>query len=560
MTAPWRVRAVRRHARAAQTAALALLVAALSLAGCGRPVHGSVAALAEATGIVEAARAGSDAWAAIAPATQLGIDDAVRTGARSSARLALTDGGTIRMSENSRLRFRLGAAADGAGVEMRLDLGRAEMENTSGLSVVTAAGRAHIDRGSRVRVTADGILGTIEVIVGRAMLVPLADQGASARRSGSIQPVAIGPGQGVTLRIGTAVVEWFSVHVGDAVLEPETPGAGASSGTSEGPRLQAPAPSGTEGETTGAHAGTASPAAATASRAGGARESGAPSETSDARHADVTVNAGESPIVHDGAPPPLVRFRFDELCPQGASVELGRPRGALRRLSGAAGVVARLAPGDHPYRVRCLADRANQAPRATGVVTVKRDSGNVALARRAPTNLIEADGRRYTVLYQTRLPALTLSWVTRAAERASGGFDIHVQSASATRVFHTSEPILRLPAGALAEGEHSWWFVAPDGRSSPKTTVVVRFDNTAPTAQFFRAAVAPETPAGTIPIDGVTVKGAKVSIAGKTLAVDERGRFQDAAAPSSGDDAVAVRIETPHGDAHYYVKRRLPSP
>jgi hypothetical protein len=249
-----------------------------------------------------------------------------------------------------------------------------------------------------------------------------------------------------------------------------------------------------------------------------------------------------------------VRLRFADLCPGGGTVEVGPHGRGTARLSGAAAVVARLGPGVHLYRLRCTSD-GDGPPRASGVLTVKRDSGNVPLARRAPTNLIEADGRRYTVLFQTRLPALTLLWATRAPAPGAGEVAVHVESGAGARVFHTRELSLRLPAGTLAEGEHTWWFATPDGRESPKTIVAIRFDNTAPTAQFFPAGQA-EAPPGTVPIDGVTVKGAKVSVAGKPLAVDEHGRFQDTVAPLAGDDAVAVRIEMPHGEAHCYVKRR----
>ena len=93
--------------------------------------------------------------------------------------------------------------------------------------------------------------------------------------------------------------------------------------------------------------------------------------------------------------------------------------------------------------------------------------------------------------------------------------------------------------------------------SRPRPSVTIRFDNTAPTAQFFQAGALPGAPAGTIPVDGVAVQGAKVSAAGQLLAVDDHGRFHAAVAPLDGDDAVAIRIEPPHGGSHCYV-RRLP--
>jgi hypothetical protein len=529
------------------------VVLTAGLAACGRPAA-PVATLTEATGVVEASRGADGAWQGAAPVTQLAIDDGVQTGPRSSARLSIVAGGGVRLSENSRLRFRRGGAADTGGVELGIDLGRAELEASEGLSLITAAGGARIERGSRVRITADDpgrALTTLEVIVGRAVLTPF------ARADASGTPVAVGAGQGVTLHIGTAVVEYFSVQVGEAVLEPDgqTERSRRDAGTASGQRE---ARTGEGDSAPAARFEPASPAGAAPANAHGAHTEGADArraEVSDARHADVTVTAGESLVLHDGKPPLLVRVRFGALCPDGGVVDLGPSAGSRHRLSGANAVVARLAPGVHAYRVFCASDHDDHSPRATGVLTVKRDSGNVPLARRAPTNVIEADGRRYTVLYQTRLPALTLSWAARAGAHTQGQLEIHVQSPSGARVFRSQETSLRLPPGALGEGEHTWWFVAGDGRESPRTAVAIRFDNTAPTAQFFPAAGAP-APQGTVAIDGVTVKGAKVSIAGKELAVDDHGRFQDAVAPAAGDDAVAVRIETPHGEAHCYVKRQ----
>lgn len=527
-------------------AVAALFTLALS-AACGRR-PASVATLTEVTGLVEATRGSDETWRGAAPATEFVIDDAVRTGERSSARLSVVAGGTIRLSERSRLRFRRGGAADTAGVELGIDLGRAELENSPALSIATPGGTARIDRGSHVRIIADGTRETLEVVVGRAVL--LSSSGGDAGL-GRRAPVVVAGGRGVTFRIGAAVMEWFSVQVGEAVLEP------AGTAPTKLPTAHASVPnrSSRSGEG-GGGAPTVRDESSPAPLAGAkpANEHAAQAEASDARRADVTVTAGDSVVLHDGKSPLLVRLRFADLCPGGGSVEVGpRGRGAAK-LSGTAAVVARLGPGVHLYSLRCTAN-GDGPPRASGVLTVKRDSGNVPLARRAPTNLIEADGRRYTVLFQTRLPVLTLLWAAQGRVPAVGELAVHVESGAGARVFHTRELSLRLPAGTLAEGEHTWWFATADGRESPKTIVAIRFDNTAPTAQFFTPGLA-DAPPGTVPIDGVTVKGAKVSVAGKPVTVDEHGRFQDAVAPLTGDDAVAVRIEMPHGEAHCYVKRR----
>ena len=167
--------------------------------------------------------------------------------------------------------------------------------------------------------------------------------------------------------------------------------------------------------------------------------------------------------------------------------------------------------------------------------------------------MLDADGRRYTVLFQSRLPALTMGWA--AAPAGAGAMSLHVESPAGKQTFPSPTASRQLASGALAEGSYVWWYQTADGRTSPKTTVTIRFDNAAPTAQFFpkRSGAEPAAP-GLVAVDGVTIDGAKVSAGGRSLTVDERGRFQGTVAPLSGDDAVIVRLEHPRTGIHYYVR------
>jgi hypothetical protein len=189
------------------------------------------------------------------------------------------------------------------------------------------------------------------------------------------------------------------------------------------------------------------------------------------------------------------------------------------------------------------------------VLTLKPDSGNVPLPKRASANTVEADGRRYTILYQTRPPSLILAWPT--APPGATELELHLAGPAGDRVMRLPTARHVLASGTLAEGTYSWWYTTRDGKSSPKTGLQLRFDNTAPTAQFFRSSA--ETTAGTIAIDGVTVPGSKVSSGGNPLSVDEHGRFRGSLAPAEGDDAVAVRVEAAPTGIHYYVRRGAPA-
>ena len=215
-------------------------------------------------------------------------------------------------------------------------------------------------------------------------------------------------------------------------------------------------------------------------------------------------------------------------------------------------MILRLKPGTRSYQVRCDGAPASE-PGASGVLSLRRDTGDVPLPRRPPANVIDADGRRYTVLFQTRLPQLTLAWpdAPAGAERAQ----LHLDSGGAERVIDGASLRRPLAAGTLAEGTYTFWYQAPNGKQSPRTTLSIRFDNAAPTAQFFRPTAPGKGAAGVVTVDGVTVDGAKVSVGGQPVAVDARGRFRTEAAPLEGDDAVAVRLEHPRTGVHYYVRR-----
>lgn len=489
-----------------------LLVLVCAAGACRRRAP-PVASLVEARGIVE--QAAGESWRSIAPIIPFPfvIGDVVRTGQRSSARVRIEGAGVIRMGESTRLRFRQGLLPRSA--ELGVEVGMAELESDGELLVATAAGRTRIPAGSRVQVRADAEGTRFDVLVGRAILV------------GKHGEQIVEAGEVVRIRVGSAVVERLDVTIGQAIVEAE-------------PGTQAPAPVGDAGQPTA----PSQPAL----DVGKPREETSPpapeaSASTEHQRADVTIAAGESATLHGGGAKLNVRLRFDHLCPGHGTIELGR-RG---RVEGPGSAVVRLRAGKLAYRLRCAGDKKARA----AVLTLKRDSGNVPLPKRESANTLEADGRRYTVLYQTRPPALILTWPHAPA--AAQELELHLEGASGDRITRPSTARQVLPSGALAEGRYTWWYTTGDGKSSPKTGLQLRFDNTAPTAQFFRTSAA-ATP-GTIAIDGVTVPGSKVSSDGRPLSVDEHGRFRGALAPRDGDDAVAVRVESSPTGVHYYIRR-----
>ena len=147
-----------RRPVAPRASAPLLAAAALALLGGGVPACGGrareapVATLVSATGVVE--KAEGTGWRGVGSGAGFVTDDAVRTGAQSGAELRIVAGGVIRMAERSLVRFRRGTLPGQRLPEIAVDFGRTEIAEAAELSLVSAAGRARIDRGARVRVDA----------------------------------------------------------------------------------------------------------------------------------------------------------------------------------------------------------------------------------------------------------------------------------------------------------------------------------------------------------------------------------------------------------------------
>jgi hypothetical protein len=494
-----------------------LLACALLLAlvggGCRRKQPGrELARLTEASGGVEL-EVGS-AWQAVTVGRALRAGDALRTGVGAEARLVFQGGRDIRLHERSLLR--LGVDAD-SSLHVTIAVGAADIEGQGALTVATARGSARLDPDARVRVRVDRERARYEVVVGRAQLNP--------GLGGSAGEIMLAAGDGVALVIGSAEVERYRVEVGSAEVEPARARAAADAGTT--------APS------------------EPARRAGAGRRhaAGAPGGTGPA---DVSMPAGESAVIHGRQTPVLVRLRLPPRCRAGGVLVIAdsRSRRVRQRVPAIGEAVVRLRPGTHRYRFQCRSKRL-----AAGTLTVRQDAGLARLPRVAPTNSIDADGRRYTVLYQNRLPALTLQWPD--APRADG-YTLHVESGARARTWPVAALPLTLPSGTLPEGQHRWWFATADGsKRSPATSLAVRFDNAAVAAQV-QSPRDGETAGddGNVDVAGVAMEGSTVAVGDSALSVDTQGRFKGRVpAPGADERSIAIRTEHPRSGVHYYIRR-----
>jgi hypothetical protein len=493
--------------------ACALLPAVVAGCRCGStPAAAELARLTEARGAVEL-EAGSR-WEAVAAGRALRAGDALRTGPGAEARLVFNGGRDVRLHERSLLR--VGVDAD-SSLHVTIAVGAADIEGQGAVTVATTRGAARLEPDARVRVRVDRERARYEVLVGRAQLNPGLRGGAGE--------IMLAAGDGVALVIGSAEVERYRVEVGSA--EVERAGAAARAAADAG-----------AGDGRGADTGRRARGPAR----GAGRATGP---------ADLTVPAGESAVIHGRRTPVTVRLRLPPGCQAGGVVVIAdRRSGRVRqRVAATEEAVVRLAGGAHRYRFDCRRRRLT-----AGTLVVRRDAGLARLPKLAPVSSIDADGRRYTVLYQNRLPALAFQW---PGAPPSDGYTLHVESAGRTHTWPATAPPLTLPSGTLAEGQYRWWFTTADGaRKSPPTALAVRFDNAAIAAQVQSPRDgAPPSPDGRVDVAGVAMQGSTVAVGAEILPIDAQGRFKGRVPGPTDDRSIAVRTEHPRSGIHYYIRR-----
>lgn len=272
-------------------------------------------------------------------------------------------------------------------------------------------------------------------------------------------------------------------------------------------------------------------------------------------YADITLNSGDSLVVHDPKPPTAVRILFQGACPEGGTVRV-QGKGATFA-SGSGSVALPFVPGRHAYALHCLAaDGSESAPVSQGTLTIVQDAGTRPMPQKPPSTGVEADGRTYTVMYQNQLPAVSLRW-SKAPEGA--GFVLSHRSSAGNRSYKVSAPSYSFRSGALPEGSHTFYFEG-GGKVSRQTTVQIRFDNAAPTASLQTPVALNVKQGESVNISGVAQPGWTVQINGKSADLDGQQRFSQKAEMPTDERALAVRLTHPQRGTHIYVRRAASTP
>lgn len=267
--------------------------------------------------------------------------------------------------------------------------------------------------------------------------------------------------------------------------------------------------------------------------------------------AHLALPAGASASIHDPSTPVAVQLRFPSACPGEGVIEVGRGLAGLRSFgTGSANIALR--PGRHRYTLKCS---ENGTPKgsavASGTLTVLRDSGRSRLPIRPPRNVVDTDGRRYTLLYQNLLPVVTVRWPQAPG---SGPYSLVLQrSRGAAKRFEAGSASITLESGDVPEGVHRLYFEG-DGQRSPTTTITVGYDNAA-SAVFLREPGLEPISGGSVQVSGVALDGWTVNVGGNALPLDNQFRFAGTAPVPSDVDAVSIRLTHARHGVHYYLRR-----
>ncbi len=268
---------------------------------------------------------------------------------------------------------------------------------------------------------------------------------------------------------------------------------------------------------------------------------------------DFKINVAEAPrsfAVHDPHGSTALQFAFQDKCPSGGTVELDHSSGfRTPRVSEGKESANMLVPqGSWAWRLRC----SGGAVAAQGQVSVVADSGRRALPQKLSTNNIDADGRVYSIAYQSLIPNIVVKY------KGSGGsaFKLHLATGGADEVFESTKPSVELPGKKLKEANYTFWFDKDGVKQDKITQLKISFDQTA--AQVYIEAPADNSVFGSdVEVAGAALPGWTAKVDAVEIPVnDSNRRFRAKVPPPAGGAlAIAIRLSHPKLGIHYYLRR-----
>ncbi|MFT3923746.1 MAG: FecR domain-containing protein [Myxococcales bacterium] len=269
---------------------------------------------------------------------------------------------------------------------------------------------------------------------------------------------------------------------------------------------------------------------------------------------DMMLTAGVSTTVHDPQPPTAVALQVGTACGGDATlVEQQTARGFQVRGETRDQLLLWFGQGTTAYRLRCQSEGG--APGkivANGRVQVQHDGAARRVTKRAPELELDLDGRKYTAVYQTLLPKVRV----RAPAGLAGEASLRVEGSGPTKTFKLLASGLTLESGQLGEGTHSLSFVGKSAAPAKKpTTLVIRFDNSAPAAYLEGEGALKPAGDGSVEISGAALDDSQITVDGKPVSLDRAARFDARVVPDPKARGVGLWIRHPRLGSHHYVRR-----
>ena len=262
----------------------------------------------------------------------------------------------------------------------------------------------------------------------------------------------------------------------------------------------------------------------------------------------VVVGADSAFTVHDPRGATALQFSFAGKCGGGGTIEMDTdPRFRTARITGGKDSANILADaGAYSYRLTCGGGNAV----ASGRIIVRRDSGTRPLPKETSVNQLDADGRKYTISYQSLIPNVKI--------KAPGGgskYKLHLATGGVDEVVESNKPLITVDGKKLKEATYTYW-VEKDGVKQDKvSTLTIDFDQTAPQVYIS------DPPNGKpftadVKIGGAVLPGWSVKVEGVEIPVDKSSRrFNASVGPPQGAVALAIRLSHPQRGIHYYMRR-----
>ncbi|MBN2528346.1 MAG: FecR domain-containing protein [Deltaproteobacteria bacterium] len=448
------------------------------------------------------------------------INDGVRTLAQSTAELTLAEGSIVVMQPNTQLRFASSVPNENK-FGMVVESGSAKVEAKSDdLHIETGIGMARLKKGSAMTLRLDNNELTVHVDIGSARFMG---------SDGSEQDVS--EGDEIVLSIGSAelvsknddsdsvIPKNENIQVSD-LLDEETDDDDAD---------------GEEEDDIGND---------------DRGEQGVPSDQNTAQIADFAIAAGERIYIHAMHAPVAVEFRFGDLCADAGYVKVAKKK---IRGSGTGSVILNLPLKAHSYEVRCVENGDLSRVKKRGRITVLMDKGKLNLSNKAPTTNVDADGRDYNVMYQSKLPRVVMKWPD--APKASA-YKLYLTGSSGTKTISLKSPQYRFSSGALKEGAYKFKFtVSSTGKRSRTSSLKIRFDNATPKAVLKSPGDKSYASGASVEVSGIALPGWNASVYGKDIPMDEQHRFSGSAKHSGNYLSLPVKLTHALRGTHYFLRR-----